>query len=277
MKITINGADADIQPETEKTVGEILCALDSWLAGSGHRLSGLCVDGETANTAIMETFFDREIDKINTLDIFTSSLLQLIAESLFCVMQEITAYETANFEEKIPFAENWKDSPEACLLAEQCPDIYNWTLNTFAGEGAGALALRSIIEERLRELQDPAGEMDRLQLLVTDVCTRLEDLPLDIQTGKDARAAETVNIFSGTAEKIFRIINILKMEGYPVKDITADNTPIDAFIAEFNTALEELLAAYEQSDSVLVGDIAEYEMAPRLHKLYSAIVSKIIK
>jgi hypothetical protein len=29
MKIKINGADADIRPENEKTVGEILSALDA--------------------------------------------------------------------------------------------------------------------------------------------------------------------------------------------------------------------------------------------------------
>ncbi|MCL2043245.1 MAG: hypothetical protein FWG89_03800 [Treponema sp.] len=275
MKIRINDADADILLETEKNVGEILCALESWLTGSGHRLSGLCIDGETINSSAMETCFSREIDKINTLDIFTSSLPELIAESLFCVLREINAYETATYEEKNQFAENWKDSPEACLLAEQCPDIFSWTTQTFAGEGSGTQALRSITEERIRELQDPAGETGRIQLLVSDICTRLEEFSLDIQTGKDSRAAETVNFFSGVAEKIFRIYNILIMEGYPVKEIMVDTTPIDEYISEFSTALGELLAAYEQSDSVLVGDIAEYEMAPRLRKLHSVILNGI--
>jgi hypothetical protein len=32
-----------------------------------------------------------------------------------------------------------------------------------------------------------------------------------------------------------------------------------------------MLAAYKQRDTVLVGDLAEYEMAPRLRGLYAAI------
>ena len=35
--------------------------------------------------------------------------------------------------------------------------------------------------------------------------------------------------------------------------------------------LKELVEAYEIQDAVLVGDLAEYELSPRLLKLYSAL------
>ena len=276
MKITINGADADIRPETEKTVGEVLCALEVWLADSGFRLSGLCIDGEMMGIESMETCFARPIDSIDTLDLQASSLAELIAESLFLVMQDIDAFETADFEERRLFAENWNDSPQARLLAEQCPDLFGWVSKAFSGEGASPQALRILTEERLRELQDPAGEMRRALPVVGEVCTRLEEFPLDIQTGKDARAAETVNVFSSVTEKVFRLVNVLKMEGFPVGDIMVETTPISACISEFSAALRELLAAYEQRDTVLAGDIAEYEMAPRLRGLHSAVINAII-
>ena len=44
------------------------------------------------------------------------------------------------------------------------------------------------------------------------------------------------------------------------------------YIMEFSAALRELLAAYEQHDTVLVGDLAEYEMAPRLRGLHAALL-----
>jgi hypothetical protein len=274
MVIRINGAAADIQLETEKTVGEILCGLDSWFAGTGHRLSGLGINGETINAVSMETCFGRSIDTIDDIDISTSSLPELLVESLLQVLRDIGAYEAVNFDDKAPFLDEWKESPQAQLLAEQSPDLYNWVVKTFSGEGSGTQALRSLVEERFRELQDPAGEMDKVQSLVAGVCTRLEELPLDVQTGKDTRAAETVNAFSGIAEKIFRIFNALKMEGFPVEHITVEDMPIAAYFAEFSTALRELLAAYEQHDTVLIGDLAEYEIAPRLRALHAAILGE---
>jgi hypothetical protein len=275
MVIRINGAAADIQLETEKTVGEILCGLDSWFAGTGHRLSGLGINGTTIHAESMETCFGRNIDTIDDIDISTCSLSELLAESLLQVLQDINAYEAASFEEKVPFLDEWKESPQAQLLAEQSPELYNWIVRTFSGEGYGPQVLCSLVEERFHELQDPVGEMDKVQSLVAGVCTRLEELPLDVQTGKDTRAAETVNAFSGIAEKIFRVFNVLKMEGFPVEQITVENMPIAAYFSEFSTALRELLAAYEQHDTVLIGDLAEYEIAPRLRTLHAAILDEI--
>ena len=276
MEILINGQKADIRPDTEKTVGEILCALDNWLADSGHRLSGLCIDGETTSIADMESCFNREIDSISLLDIHTSALTTLIAESLVYLLQDIASYEAADHAEKSPFAANWIKSPGACLLAEQSPELFHWAVQAFSGEGTGTYPLRMHTEELIRELQDPLGEMGKAEPLVSEVCSRLEEFPLDIQTGKDVRAAETVNIFSGIVEKIFRVFNVLKLGGFPVGEIMVEKTPIETYISEFNTALLELIAAYEQKDTVLVGDLAEYEMAPRLRSLHSAVLNGII-
>jgi hypothetical protein len=277
MKIRMNGVDADIQLETEKNVGEILCALDSWLNGTGHRLSGLVIDGEAADAGSMETCFDRDIDTIGTLDISTSPILDLFAESLFDTMQDIDAYEAAGFEEKSLFAGQWKQSPQALLLAEQSPDLFDCAVKTFSGEGFNPQNLRLLLEERLHELQDPVAETGKIGPLVGEICARLEELSLDIQTGKDARAAETVRTFSGIAEKVFRIYNLLIIEGFPVGEITVENVSVTAYIAEFSTALRELLAAYEQHDTVLVGDLAEYEMAPRLRNLHAAVLDAITR
>jgi hypothetical protein len=271
MKITINGAYADIQVENEKTVGEILAALETWLASLGHRPSGLVINGEVINAESVDSCFEREIAGIETLDIRTSSLSQLAAESLLCLMHDIDTWENSGFDEKKIFAEHWKDSPEANLLAEQAPDVYDWTVKTFSGEGSGSAELRSLVEERLRELNDPADELGRAKQAVAEVCDRLERLPLDLQTGKDAEAAVTVSFLSGIAEKGFRIFNILRAEGFPVEETTVADRPITAYMGEFGGALGEMLTAYKQHDTVLVGDLAEYEMAPRLRSLYAAI------
>jgi len=271
MKIKINGVDADIQPENEKTIGEILGALDGWLAGSGHRLSGLNIDGKTVSAQEMEQSFSRGIETINTVDICTTSLPQLVADSLNATMRDIEEFQVLAFDEKAVFADKWKTSPQGCLLAEQYPELFNWTIKAFSGEGCSPQVLTALFEERLRELTDPVGEMSRTAQLVDDICARLAEFPLDIQTGKDSRAAETVNIFSGVAEKVFRIYHTLKIEGFPVKEIIVDSTPISEYITEFSNALKELLDAYERRDTVLIGDLAEYEMAPRLRGLHAAV------
>jgi len=275
MRIRINGADADIRLETEKTVGEILSALEAWLEGTGHRLSGLGIDDNAIPADSIELCFGMDIDTVDTLDIYTSSVTDLFAECLLQVMEAIDIYTTASFEEKGPIAIQWQESPAARMLAEQGPDLFQWVIKTFSGEGSSPQALRTVVEERFRELKDPTNELDRTGMLVSEVCNRLEELPLDIQTGKDARAAETMSVFSGITEKVFRIYGVLKIGGFPVGEIKVGDTPVADYIADFHTTLTELLGAYEQQDTVLVGDIAEYEMAPRLRDLHAAVLSAV--
>jgi len=271
MRIRINGAEADIQLETEKTVGEVLSALGSWLEGTGHRLSGLGINGQTIDAPSVAACFAVGVEDVDTLDVYTSPVSTLFCECLLSLLDTIGTYEVSGFAEKASLASAWGAGPAAKMLGEQSPALAQWAAKTFSGDGSSPQALRSAVEERLREFREPAGEMEKIAPLVADVCARLEELPLDVQTGKDARAAETVNIFSGIAEKVFRVYGILGGAGLRVEEAKVGGLPIADYIAEFHASLQELLAAYEQRDTVLVGDIAEYEIAPRLRGLYAAV------
>jgi hypothetical protein len=277
MDISINGEKADITLETEKTVGEVLAGLELWLTTSdprysgGLRLSGLLIDGMAVGADSLETSFQREIASIASLDITIRNVQELLAEALLETRQAVDDFENLGFAEKQGFTEIWKTSPAAAMLLEQSAELYGIIVNSFSGEGPGHTELAMIIDERLRELRDPSKELNDMEPLITEISGRLEELPLDIQTGKDRRAVETVQYFSGIAGKVFRIFNLLKAGGFPVGEIRVEETPVSDYIAQFSGALRELLEAYEQKDTVLVGDLAEYELAPRLRGLYAAL------
>jgi hypothetical protein len=114
-------------------------------------------------------------------------------------------------------------------------------------------------------------EIENTENAVSDIAGRLEDLPLDIQTGKDGRAAETIQLFTRLGEKLFRLLFALKSSGLSIEGFLVDGGPVKNFMDDFSAALRELTAAYENSDAVLVGDLAEYELAPRLIKLFKAL------
>jgi hypothetical protein len=271
MKITIDGKPADIALEKEKTLGDVLGGIGDWLAGSGYSPSGLRINGASLGAAAAEDAFGLPLDAIETLDIQTSGLPALMAEALVAARQTLGDYESASFEERRRIEERWSEGPAASFLAECIPDMAGLLIRTFRGEGPAPAALAALVDERLRELRDPLPEAAGLAALVESTAQRLEDLPLDIQTGKDGRAAETVQIFSAVTEKLLRLCSLLKLEGFIDDRLPVDTIPFAAFIDDFSAALKELLAAYEAKDAVLVGDLAEYELAPRLRTLYAAI------
>jgi hypothetical protein len=274
MTITINGKAADITLEEEKTLGEVLAGVETWLRDSGHRLSGLEVDGEKLDSLLLERFFNREVADIGVLNLSTSSWAELAVEALTGLYGETEHFLDCPFGERAALKQAWEQSAGACFLAEYMRDLYALADSALSGEGPGPGELQKVIRERLRELEDPQREIAASASLVEAVAARLGDLPLDMQTGKDRRAAETVQLFSVTAGKLLRLLGLLKLEGYSPETLIVDGVPVFEYLGEFESILKELAAAYEARDAVLVGDLAEYELAPRLLKLYSAFSSE---
>ncbi|MDR3341842.1 MAG: hypothetical protein LBT14_03470 [Treponema sp.] len=271
MDISINGKPADITLESEKTVGDILSGIEGWLEGSEHRIGGLRIDGETIDVGALAESFTLDIDHIKALDIKIISWPELAMEALLNAQEELKFYENASFEDQCRIRSGWEYQVAAGFLSEQIPDMGECIGKTLDGAGFTPEETSHLIDERIRELEDPSGELNAIGSLVTGITGRLEDLPLDIQTGKDGRAAETVQLFSHITEKLFRILHVLTFRGLALDAISIDTVPMHSFIEEFSASLKELVGAYEAKDVVLVGDLAEYELAPRLLKFYTAL------
>ena len=271
MNIQINGKPAEITLENEKTFGDIISGIEKWISPSGNRIQKINLNGKEIPADALEEAFSISIGDIGKLDISISAWRELAAEALGDLYEICLAFEKAAFDERGLISSSWENSSAARFLVSDIPDIYNIACRTMSGEGLPVQTLNFIIEERLREISDPGREIDISETQVKAIAARMEELPLDMQTGKDQRAAETVQLFSQMGEKLFRIFFIQKTEGLSLETLIIDNQPARVFIEEFNAVLEELSSAYENHDTILVGDIAEYELAPRLIKLYTSL------
>jgi hypothetical protein len=273
MEIRINGKAADITLENERTLGELLAGVEAWLGGSEFCVSGLGIDGEYLGAAAISAAFERPLEALRSVDIQTAGRGELSLEALSFALHRLRLFAGASPEERRRIGGEWEQSAAASFLSVQAPDLGLVLGKTFSGEGLSPEEAALLIEERLREITGPLGELQAMEAPVGAIAQRMEDLPLDIQTGKDRRAAETVSLFSTAAEKLIRLFFSLRSQGALEPSLSIDALPAQSFLEEFNTALRELLAAYEGKDAVLVGDIAEYELAPRLRALYAVLKS----
>jgi hypothetical protein len=280
MEIRINGKKADITLENEKTIGDVMANLETWLASSGHRLSGISIDGKNNDNRPLVEIFSLQIETVKTLELSTTSLADLYAATLLNLLEDIKEFESLKIEDKNNYFDSWKQRAQALFISEQMPDLFNFFVNLFMYGTMGAESVYAITEERLREVREPYPEFSKLKPLLDETCGRLLDLPLDIQTGKDARASQTIQIFSGVSEKILRILRQFDIQGFLSRNASGAETTdsekqIIQMIENFGNIVKELLEAYERSDTVLVGDLAEYEASPMLKDLYEVIESSI--
>jgi len=271
MTIKINDKPLDFSIDNEKTLGEVFTSIEQWLSNSGHRLSEIFIDGAAVSAGMIEEVFKKDVNSINNIDIRTNAVAELAAVSLQNLQKDIDEYENIKFEEKAKFFDDWKKSAHAMFIFEEMPDIYSYFTNAFSGGDISVQTLRAITGEIQREVTEPVKELERIEPVLNDICEKLVNLPLDIQTGKDLLAAQTIQLFSTVTEKLIRLFYQLSTQGYILQ--IEEARQIAENFSNFKNILSQLLESYEKHDIIIVGDVAEYEAAPKLKELYSTILN----
>ena len=272
MEIFINGKKADITLDNEKTLGNVLSGLDLYISSTGSRIKEIYVDGKQIQSDELESVFEDNINDITKLEVIVNSWRDLATEALEELHLVCRNFENASFQDRNKLCSEWEESAAGRFIYSDMVDLDKLLKNCFQGGYEISIgSLITIIEERLRELRDPIKELLNSELLVNNVKERLEELPLDMQTGKDQRAADTVQLFSQIGEKLFRIYFIYKSEGLPIDDFPVSEKKANTFIEDFKASLTELSSAYANQDTVLAGDVAEYELAPMLWSFFYSI------
>ncbi len=95
---------------------------------------------------------------------------------------------------------------------------------------------------------------------------QIADVAVHLQTGHDREAMEAIIRFSEVSQSMLRIFShIASQEEY--QTLRIDGQTCEEFYTEFNALLNDVLTAFDARDSVLIGDLFEYEIAPRVEAL----------
>lgn len=189
MEIRINDKKIDYVIENEKTIGEILGAIESSCEKSRMTITGIHIDG-----------------------------------------QEIPA-------------------PELDAVFAKTPDLIK------------LIELQTISGEEILTLLKQSGE--KMLLFVP----QLEQIPVDLQTGKNVDVMQTINIFSSELQDLYRMLPLLPLTGIDTKETDFEGEEIVHCPKKLAPLLHSLLEAMKTNDTVQVGDISEYELAPRIKRL----------
>jgi hypothetical protein len=273
MIIIIDGTAADITFENEKTLGDVLLGIEKWVDESGFCLSRISVDNVDAELCDMDALFARKIDDIKELDIVTRPFAAFYGEALFELMETLNSWNEDAGKRELIEAE-YKKSPSYSFLSKHDKELlrllYGGSLN---GDFSAPAIEKTLFAARARSLdaKNPVAAFLELENKLNEESAKLLDLPLDLQTGNDKRAARTVEDFANATQNMLRLLPSLQYAMLKKSDVFADSILFD----EFKSALKEFAEAYENKDMVLSGDLAEYELAPRVKEIYAALKKKL--
>lgn len=103
------------------------------------------------------------------------------------------------------------------------------------------------------------------------VAPLLRDIPVQLQTGKDLKVMETIHGFSLSLQNLYQLLPLMSVAGISAKEPRMDRVALLEMPGELSPLLADLLDGLQKKDTVLVGDISEYELAPRIERMGAAL------
>jgi hypothetical protein len=287
LEIHINDQPLAFSLENERTLGEVLRGLEQWLSGSELILCEARWAGRDLLASPAEEWSATAPEQVQRLELTVRHASELRLENL------------RTLKEFLGTARAFAEAPEAGAAAElerSYPLFLDSLRRHFSeaevgveleglaclggGSGAGGLcglgpetrarlaAAASALEERiglrLAEIDDPRAALAGLAAELEGAAAGISEVSVLLATGRDRQAMETVVRFSELSQRLLRLLGTL---GVPA---VGGREPQE-FFAELNRVLQDLLAAFQARDTVLIGDLLEYEVAPRLRQLRAAL------
>lgn len=284
MTITVNGTELNLDTN-DASLGEVLAEADDLVEKAGSVILGLTLDGTAVEAEDLPGLRDKPASDFRSLEIDSAPASELrsraygsLLEFLYALRQWSTGTEPVE-----PLKEAWDDfgrvysgllsSDEHSFL-----DLLDRDLGSIEPVDEHrrrlvhhAETLEPIFRERLEEIRDPAAAMRSASRLYEAERQNLMEVSVRLQTGKDAQAMRSILMFVEIFNKANRILPELVRMGRDAGNLRIDGKPIPEFYDSFNAILRQLMDAFEAKDAVLIGDLAEYEIVPRMNAFFETM------
>jgi len=295
VDIRINEQPIEFTLEQEENLGDIVDGITTWLGDSGFRISSLEHDGKIIMPDAEETeqWKRKPLSDISAINVTILSPVEQYGQNLHTIYQYITLFSRALAAENLALIEQ---------LKEELPQIINHLDEYIGSGGSYGQALEQLVEasgilegvlkpqlqklkdfcknlmiilsSRLSELMNPLEELKQTAKALELVVPKLPNVSILLQTGRDKEAMGSIIDFAEISEKLIRLYRVLKDQGYTrFEETRIDDQSFSDFYKALNGVFLELEEAFNSRDSVLIGDLLEYEVAPRTEKLVEYIAA----
>ncbi|MGP1587998.1 MAG: hypothetical protein ACTTHG_06595 [Treponemataceae bacterium] len=114
---------------------------------------------------------------------------------------------------------------------------------------------------------DIVNSFCNIKKMIPEIETNLAQVSVNLQTEKDNLAFETVKQFTNFFDYFCKAITLSALFPDDFSSYVIDGKNVLEFLNDFSPILKDLESALEEKDSVLMGDLAEYEILPRIEQI----------
>lgn len=290
MTIIINEQEVNFTLEGEEKAFEIYTSISAFLKESNYFIYSFSIDGDETDPEQTSLWRDKKSIEIKKIEITALSEKEYLLSGLLTVAEYINLLLRAVSQKShviigelmIEYPSIVKNIP--VLVKGNMGELISEHLNTTL-EKCGLLSgnfkeeyiepffseiskISELINSAAREIENPVSELRASIEILEALIPQINDISLLLQTGKDQQAMGLIITLTELLQKILRIISLFNTE-----DIIIGKESYENFSGDLNSILSELAEAFSAKDSVLIGDLLEYEITPKLEALSFVVKS----
>jgi hypothetical protein len=156
----------------------------------------------------------------------------------------------------LPRTSNASERFSALFSGQPAAGIRSWPAERLREASMVIDEIRVSLASRIADATHPQDALRRSALRIRTLLGSLSEVSVLLQTGRDKAAMEIVIGFSDAVQELLDLMPFLPPD--------ADRGRL---IGELTPFLRELVSAFDMKDTVMIGDLLEYEISPRMERL----------
>ena len=110
-----------------------------------------------------------------------------------------------------------------------------------------------------------------LSTLFASLSEKMAQVPVEFQNGKTSTVSNSIKDLADSIDQFCHVATLASLFPETFNSTTIDGQNFNEFFADFSPILVDFEDALKNNDTVLIGDLSEYEICPRLEAISKAL------
>ena len=141
----------------------------------------------------------------------------------------------------------------------------------FDAEAAKPLGKDTKFEFSIITINEIKDSFAKLSALFNELAIQMEGVPVALQSGKNLEVSESIKKLADSIDQFCHIATLASLFPETFKASELNGLNFKDFFADFSPILKDFEDALQNNDTVMLGDLSEYEICPRLKEISKAL------
>ncbi|MDD5929920.1 MAG: hypothetical protein PUC37_08995 [Spirochaetales bacterium] len=147
----------------------------------------------------------------------------------------------------------------------------NITADSFDEEASKPLEKNTKFEFSVITQNDIKESFNKLSELFETLAEQMQNVPMALQSNKNLEVSEAIKKLADSIDQFCHIATLASLFPDTFTQTTLNGMSFKDFFADFSPILKDFEDALQNNDTVMIGDLSEYEICPRLEAISKAL------